>query len=201
MATDPRNLSVVQRKVLFNAEVMAVFADGSGFDHIRHIAPPPPPSPRPRTRPLVPECNVSLERQLSHGSPCTLDTSFGCASADAMWVDGGCRGTFVCNGIPHVDCESESDTQRTVCDCTPEPPQVWTRPLADGGAAIVFFNAGESRANMSVRFDAIAGRDWNRSTRLSARDLWQHAEMGAQTGAVAAAVEPHASIFLRLSVS
>ena len=139
-ATDPRNLSAVQRTTIFNDEVLGVFRDMSGFMHIRQIAPsqPPPPHTGTGARGASRQCAVRLERQLSHGTACILGKTFGCASADVMWVSDGCRGTFVCNAIPHIDCESASDTKRTLCNCLPELPQIWTRPLADGGDMLLF---------------------------------------------------------------
>ena len=199
-ATDPRNLSAVQRKVLFNEEVLRVFRDTSGFADIRQIlrVPTLASAASATARSHGAACTVTLEQQLSHGKLCTFGKTFGCASADVMWVAPGCRGTFVCNGVPHVDCESlPGRSNRTLCSCAPEPPQIWTRPLDDGGAAIVFFNAGEAAANLTVRFDEIAGRQWGETTQLAVRDLWAHEEVGSRTGAISMMVDAHASAFLR----
>eukprot|EP00966_Prymnesium_polylepis_P048705 1127455-Prymnesium_polylepis.1 len=44
-------------------------------------------------------CNVTLRRQLSGRSPCTLGTSFGCWDSATVWVRAGCRGLFALH--PH----------------------------------------------------------------------------------------------------
>ena len=237
-ATDPRNLSAVQRRVLFNKDVLSVFSDTSGraqapgksqvpsslglahtdlpekrypgaldlrhvrapprvgFAHIRHISVASPAPPRPAA--ASKQCTVHLEQQLSHGTKCVLNHTYGCAASDVMWVTDGCRGTFVCNSIPHVDCEAEySGTARTFCKCEPEAAQIWTRPLSDGGAAVVLFNAGELEANLTVQFHQVSGRQWDVDTRLSVRDLWAGSLLGDHTGEFSATVQPHASVFVR----
>ena len=64
-----------------------------------------------------------LELQ-SRLSPCIAGQTFGCNSAEAssknMWVSQGCRGLFLCHGVP-VTCGRAGDrAPRRVCDCTGE---------------------------------------------------------------------------------
>ena len=45
---------------------------------------------------------------------------YGCVAGGAqMWVDGGCRGVFTCDGVSGVACGSEGRV-RVTCDCKPK---------------------------------------------------------------------------------
>lgn len=66
--------------------------------------------------------------------------------------------------------------------------EVWAKPLANGGRAVLLWNRGD----MPVRINA----DWialglPKSTRLIVRDLWRHAALGMYAGNYEAEVQPH----------
>jgi hypothetical protein len=46
----------------------------------------------------VPSCDVRLRIAVNAFSACVGNATFGCQSPTSMFVQGGCRGTFVCNG-------------------------------------------------------------------------------------------------------
>ena len=72
-------------------------------------------------------CTVELAVHLSKKNPCVINTSFGCVSADMMYVNSGCRGRFTCNGN-QVQCGSYRMRHRTnftcACDGTLKPPDI-----------------------------------------------------------------------------
>ena len=85
-------------------------------------APPPPPMPA--------QCSVQLTQQQSKrkcvhqdklvgDGEKSSDGSYGCTSGTwDMWVDGGCRGVFECDGVPGVACSSGGE-HRVTCSCKP----------------------------------------------------------------------------------
>jgi alpha-galactosidase len=75
--------------------------------------------------------------------------------------------------------------QRVAKDGTSE---VWTKPLAGGGRAILLFNRGDTPA--TIRGTA-AQLGWPGGVRAKVRDLWAHKDAGAWTGSIQATVEPH----------
>jgi hypothetical protein len=64
---------------------------------------------------LDPTCNVSVVTQVSKHA-CTLGSTFGCTNSSAMWVDGGCRAVFECDGH-RINCETENLALRQNCPC------------------------------------------------------------------------------------
>ena len=184
-ATDPRNMSSVQKSALFNTEILNIFRDETGFDTIRMIGsgrPPKSPSPSELVMSFKGgECNIELEEQLS-SSPCTLNVSYGCvedSKRHEIWVSDGCRGLFECYGVSNVDCESDR-----VCECRPEHPQVWVRAVKNGTAvAVVMFNAADDVNDVYVAFEDLpASEAWGDMTTLTVRDLWSHMNVGSATG-------------------
>ena len=132
-----------------------------------------PPAPKPATPPPAPKpakCSVSLQKQISR-STCKLGSSFGCSSTDSyeMWVSGGCRGTFECNGLmvncgkkaPDAWAGNQLQRETTSCKCTPggAPPgtegEVWVRYLSDGDLAVAMPNLGSAPANVSICLETI----------------------------------------------
>ena len=69
-------------------------------------------------------CTVSLMRQVSVAK-CELGQTFGCFNSNnSMWINGGCRGVFMCNGEKDVQCESTTGgtshpNLRQFCTCAP----------------------------------------------------------------------------------
>ena len=89
---------------------------------------------------------------------------------------------------------------RMVGDGGAEDGQVWVRPLADGGAAVVLHNGDGGRsATLAVSFAQVPGRRWSAGTKLAVRDLWARKDLGAHTGTVSAAVPPHGAVMLKLA--
>ncbi len=72
--------------------------------------------------------------------------------------------------------------------------EVWVRPLQDGGRAVGLFNRGETTADISL--------DWAEAGLLgkwTARDLWEHKNMGDYDTRLTHSVLPHGSVLLKLT--
>ncbi len=115
-----------------------------------------------------------------------------------MWTDNGCRGTFICNGLT-VTCDADGAGKHT-CPCVSGSSQVWLRPLAGGGAAVVLHNPSSQNTTIRVSFSDVPKRHWNQSTKLQVRNLWQQVDLGPFTGSYEVQNVPsHGSVFLTLN--
>lgn len=73
--------------------------------------------------------------------------------------------------------------------------QTWTRPLADGGFAVAFFNTTSSATTMSASLESLgipAGS-------YTLRDATEQTDLGAATDTLSAPVNPHGTVVLRLT--
>eukprot|EP01043_Picozoa_sp_COSAG02_P033970 COSAG02_NODE_2349_length_9084_cov_12.922315_4_plen_139_part_00 len=136
-----------------------------------------------------------------------------------MWVDDGCRGQFVCDGVEEVNCPTDHEgSGRHECECKPDIkpwsphhgghathgsviPQVWMRPTSDGGAAVVLHNPhDDAAADITVNFADIPKVGWSAASKVAVRDLWAHAAVGSATGKyTATGVPAHGSAFIKLT--
>jgi alpha-galactosidase len=72
--------------------------------------------------------------------------------------------------------------------------EVWVRELKDGSRAAGLFNRGEKEAEVTLIWDeAKLSGNW------TARDLWQHKNLGTFDAKVALPVPPHGAVLLKLS--
>lgn len=79
--------------------------------------------------PPQPTCSVSLTKQLSKAT-CKSGLTFGCgADNSSVWIDGGCRGEFMCNGAP-VTCNVNGTGVHT-CQCANASPVTCVGWLTD----------------------------------------------------------------------
>lgn len=74
--------------------------------------------------------------------------------------------------------------------------EVWARPLADGGRAVVLFNRSEKTANIEARWPELG---YPASISLTVRDLWSHKSLGRATNHFSSNVPPHGVVMIRLS--
>ena len=74
--------------------------------------------------------------------------------------------------------------------------EVWARPLADGGRAVVLFNRSEKPANIEARWTELG---YPASISLTVRDLWLHKPLGRATDHFESNVPSHGVVMLRLS--
>jgi alpha-galactosidase len=75
--------------------------------------------------------------------------------------------------------------------------EVWKKPLADGSAAVAFFNRHDRRGRrMTVAWESL-GIDDRRPCMV--RDLWARQDEGVFTRAYSQAVEPHCCKLLKVS--
>ena len=73
--------------------------------------------------------------------------------------------------------------------------EVWARPLADGGRAVVLFNRGAAPAAIAVDWTEIG---YPRGMKAEVRDLWAHKSLGRMAGSFSATVAPHGVVMVRL---
>jgi alpha-galactosidase len=66
--------------------------------------------------------------------------------------------------------------------------EVWAKPLAGGGRALLLFNRGEAPAKIRATAEHLG---YPAGVRARVRDLWMHKDVGRWTGAIEASVEPH----------
>lgn len=169
--------------------------------------PPPPPPPAPPPKPAT--CTVSLTHQDSNHA-CTLNKTFGCDPTDTaqMWVGGGCRGEFLCDGFP-TQCGHKGGGDPTKCKCDgaptpidPErytPGEVWVRHMSNGDLAVAMPNFGDAPAAISICLDAI-GWKHGAATPAMARDVWKRKDLGlVQGGKFTATVDVHDTLLLRIA--
>ena len=74
--------------------------------------------------------------------------------------------------------------------------EIWVKPLAGGGRAVLLFNRGATPASITVDNDHLG---YAPSMRAKVRDLWAHKEVGNWKGSYSATVEPHGVVMLRLN--
>lgn len=73
--------------------------------------------------------------------------------------------------------------------------EVWSKPMSDGGRAVLLFNRSTKTARI--------GTDWTAlglpaSVRMQVRDLWAHKDLGAIARRFEAEVAPHGVVMVRL---
>jgi alpha-galactosidase len=73
--------------------------------------------------------------------------------------------------------------------------EVWSKPLAGGGRAVVLLNRGKTERPISVSWSAIGLENDPRAT---VRDLWQHKDLGSYAGTFNAAVAPHSVVMITI---
>jgi len=74
--------------------------------------------------------------------------------------------------------------------------EVWARPLADGGRAVVLLNRGTKEAPVAVGWTELG---YPKTLEAKVRDLWQHKDLGAFKGSFTATVAPHGVVMVRVT--
>jgi alpha-galactosidase len=73
--------------------------------------------------------------------------------------------------------------------------EIWVKPLADGGRALLLFNRG----SQPLRLRATSAQVGIAATSgAKIRDLWAHKDIGRWSGAIEAIVEPHGVAMYRI---
>ncbi|GAA0328606.1 hypothetical protein GCM10009087_43510 [Sphingomonas oligophenolica] len=73
--------------------------------------------------------------------------------------------------------------------------EVWARPLANGGRAVLLLNRGEAPADIAVDWPELG---YPRTIAADGRDLWAHKPLGRLKGRYAATVAPHGVVMISL---
>ncbi len=74
--------------------------------------------------------------------------------------------------------------------------EVWARPLADGGRAVILLNRGKKEAPITVGWTELG---YPRTLEAKVRDLWKHQDMGSFKDGFTAAVAPHGVVMVRIT--
>jgi alpha-galactosidase len=74
--------------------------------------------------------------------------------------------------------------------------EVWSKPLADGGRAVLMWNRGEAPARITADWIAL---NLPRSVRMQVRDLWEHKDLGWLSDRYVTQVAPHGISMVRLT--
>lgn len=108
------------------------------------------------------------------------------AGNDAAHMDENTRSILLNKEVIAIDQDPlGAQGHRVAKDGTGE---VWMKPLAGGGRALLLFNRGDSPATIRATADELA---WPGGVRAKLRDLWAHKDAGTWTGSIQAIVEPH----------
>lgn len=73
--------------------------------------------------------------------------------------------------------------------------EIWIKPLAGGGRAVLLFNRGSKPARIAIDWKQL---DYPANTKLNVRDLWAHRDLGMMKSRYEADVLPHDVVMLRL---
>jgi alpha-galactosidase len=73
--------------------------------------------------------------------------------------------------------------------------EIWAKPLAGGGRALLLFNRGTQRATIRATAEQVG---YPAAVRARVIDLWAHKNVGRWSGAIEATVEPHGVAMFRI---
>ncbi|MGN6819843.1 MAG: glycoside hydrolase family 27 protein [Sphingomonas sp.] len=116
------------------------------------------------------------------------------AGNDIAKMDAKTRAILTNKEVIAVDQDSQYGAGRRVRD--DGDLEVWSKPLSDGGRAVVLFNRGEKAAAITARWSEIG---YPPATLLAVRDLWRHQSLGRKTDSLTVDVAPHAVVMVRLA--
>ena len=74
---------------------------------------------------------------------------------------------------------------------------VWTRKLSDGSVAVALYNQEDAAQTIGFKAETLG---WPAGTAFTARDLWQHKDLGSFSNGIfpAKEVQPHETVALRV---
>jgi alpha-galactosidase len=74
--------------------------------------------------------------------------------------------------------------------------EIWVKPLADGGRALLLFNRGEQPAKIRATAEQLGIQP---GAKAKVRDLWAYKDLPRWSGAIEATVEPHGIAMYRIT--
>lgn len=74
--------------------------------------------------------------------------------------------------------------------------EVWMRPLADGGRAVVLLNRTNSARHITATWSDLG---YPSRLRLKVRDLWQHKDIGSMSDGYSVDVPPQSAVMIRIA--
>ena len=115
------------------------------------------------------------------------------AGNDVAHMDAATRDILTNADVIAVDQDALGIQGRRVAST--EGREVWMRPLADGGRAVILLNRTATPQRISASWTDLG---YPADLSLRVRDLWQHADKGAFRAAYTVEVPPQAAVMLRL---
>jgi alpha-galactosidase len=73
--------------------------------------------------------------------------------------------------------------------------EVWSRPLADGGRAVLLFNRGKEPANIAIEWPTLG---YPATLSVTVRDVWAAKNLPRTKGRIGANVKPHDVVVYRI---
>jgi alpha-galactosidase len=73
--------------------------------------------------------------------------------------------------------------------------EVWARPLASGGRAVLFLNRGQTATDISIDWPTLG---YPAHLRAQVHNLWTHQALPPATGRITASVKPHEAVVYRI---
>jgi alpha-galactosidase len=74
--------------------------------------------------------------------------------------------------------------------------EVWVKPLAGGGRALLLFNRGQQPVRIRATAEQLG---YPPALRARVRDLWAHKDLARWSGSIEGAVEPHGVVMYRIT--
>ena len=183
MATDLRNMSAVQRKVLRSKEFVRIHQD-----------PLAQPGGRISTWNCAEVGAGARGRALAEKKEPTYPPSVQCPGDHNF-----CNLTAGQGGWGHCARPDEAGGPHNPLNlCFVPLCQIWARKLAGGEQAVALYNADDVAHNITVNFHVMG---WPEADSVKLFDVWADAQRGAFDRKFSALVEPHGVVLLRATNS
>src|SRR3954454_15854042 len=115
------------------------------------------------------------------------------AGNDIAHMDATTRSILLNTDVISIDQDKLGVQGRRVA--TDGNSEVWVKPLAGGGRALLLFNRDDAPASIRATAEQLG---WPSSAHAKVRDLWAHEDLPRWSGALTATVEPHGVAMFRI---
>ena len=136
---------------------------------------------------------LTSEEQRSHFSLWAMMAAPLIVGADLTIMDDATRTILLNKDVIAVDQDPLGAQGRRVRD--DGDLEVWSKPLADGGRAVLLFNRSGIPARIATKWSEHGYPD---ALQVAVRDLWAHRDLGQIKGGVSAEVPSHGVVMFRV---
>jgi alpha-galactosidase len=136
---------------------------------------------------------LTWEEQRSHFSLWAMMAAPLIVGNDLTIMDDATRSILLNKDVIAVDQDQLGAQGRRVRD--DGDLEVWSKPLADGGRAVLLFNRSGSPARIATKWSEHGYPD---ALQVAVRDLWAHRDLGRIKGGFSAEVPSHGVVMLRV---